>query len=86
MRADVLVKLSCTDRLMGFNKDKDEIEGRSRNEKNRRRGGIIRIGIPHKLMQPLQKTAWSFLKRLNMESPNDLVIPLLSIYLEKTII
>ena len=34
-------------------------------------------------MQSLCKTAWSFLKKLKIELPNDLAIPLLSIYPEK---
>ena len=37
-------------------------------------------------MQSLWKTAQSFLKRLKVELTYDLAIPLLSIYLEKTII
>ena len=37
-------------------------------------------------MQPLWKTAKNFLKRLKVELPYDLAIPILSIYLEKTII
>ena len=34
-------------------------------------------------MQSLCKTAWSFLKKLKKELPNDLAIPLLGIYPEK---
>ena len=37
-------------------------------------------------MQPLWKTVWRFLKKLKLELPYDLAIPLLGIYLEKTII
>ena len=37
-------------------------------------------------MQPLWKTALSFLKRLKVEPPHDLAVPLLSIYLKKTIL
>ena len=33
-----------------------------------------------KLVQPLQKTAWTFLKRLKMEIPYDPAVPLLGIY------
>ena len=36
-----------------------------------------------KLVQPLWKTAWRFLKKLKLESPYNLAIPLLSIYPEK---
>ena len=39
-----------------------------------------------KLIQPLWKTVWRFLKKLGIELPYDPRIPLLGIYLEKTII
>ena len=39
-----------------------------------------------KLIQPLWRTVWSFLKKLKIELPKDPAIPLLDIYLEKTII
>ena len=39
-----------------------------------------------KLVQPLWKTVWSFLKKLKIELPYDPAIPLLGIYPEKTII
>ena len=38
-----------------------------------------------KLIQPLWKTAWRFLKKLKIELPSDPAIPLLGIYPEKTI-
>ena len=38
------------------------------------------------MVQPLWKTVWRFLKKLKTELPYDPVIPLLGIYLEKTII
>ena len=37
-----------------------------------------------RLMQPLWKTVWSVLKKLKVELPYDLAIPLLGIYLKKT--
>ena len=37
-------------------------------------------------MQPLWKTVWRFLKKLKIELPYDLAIPLLGIYHEKNII
>jgi len=37
----------------------------------------------YKLMQPLWKTTWSFLKKLKIEPPYDPVILLLYIYLKK---
>ena len=39
-----------------------------------------------KLIQPLWRTVWKFLKNLNIELPYDPAIPLLGIYPEKTII
>ena len=39
-----------------------------------------------KNMQPLWKTEWRFLRKLNMELPYDPAVPLLGIYLNKTII
>ena len=39
-----------------------------------------------KLIQPLWRTVWRFLKKLKIELSHDPAIPLLGIYLEKTII
>ena len=39
-----------------------------------------------KLVQPLWKTVWRFLKKLKIELPYDPAIPLLGIYLRKTLI
>ena len=38
------------------------------------------------MIQPLWRTVWRFLKKLKIELPYDPAIPLLGIYLEKTII
>ena len=38
------------------------------------------------MIQPLLRTAWRFLKKLKIELPYDLAIPLLGMYPEKTII
>ena len=38
------------------------------------------------MIQPLWRTVWRFLKKLKIELPYDLAIPLLGIYAEKTII
>ena len=38
------------------------------------------------MIQPLWRTVWRFLKMLKIELPYDPAIPLLGIYLEKTII
>ena len=39
-----------------------------------------------KLVQSLWKTVWRFLKKLKLELPYDPTIPLLGIYLEKTLV
>ena len=39
-----------------------------------------------KLVQPLWETVWKFLRKLNIELPYDLAIPLLGIYPDKTTI
>ena len=38
------------------------------------------------LIQPLWRTVWTFLKKLKIELPYDPAIPLLGIYLEKTVV
>ena len=38
------------------------------------------------MTQPLWRTVWRFLKKLNIELPYDPAIPLLGIYSEKTVI
>ena len=38
------------------------------------------------MVQPLWRTVWKFLKKLNIELPYDTAIPLLGIYPRKTII
>ena len=37
------------------------------------------------MVQPLWRTVWRFLKKLKIELPHELTIPLLGIYLEKNI-
>jgi hypothetical protein len=44
------------------------------------KGLISRIYRECKLVQPLWKTEWRFLKKLEIELPFDLVIPLLGVY------
>ena len=39
-----------------------------------------------KLVQPLSRTVWRFLKKLKIELPHDPAFPLLDIYPEKTVI
>ena len=40
------------------------------------------VGLPCKLVQPLWRTVWRFLKKLKTELPYDPAIPLLGIYPE----
>ena len=43
-------------------------------------------GNINKLVEPLWRIVWRFLKKLKTELPYDPAIPLLGVYLEKTII
>ena len=44
------------------------------------KGTLIHCGWEYKLMQPLWKTVWRFLKKLRIELPYNPAIPLLGIY------
>ena len=50
------------------------------------KGTLLHCWWECKLMQPLWRTLWRFLKKLKIEVPHDPGIPLLGIYPEKTII
>ena len=50
------------------------------------KGTVLHCWWECKLTQPLWKTVWRFPKKLKIEVPYDPAIPLLGIYLEKTII
>ena len=50
------------------------------------KGTLLHCWWECKLAQPLWKTEWRFLKKLKIELPYDLAIPLLGIYPDKTII
>ena len=50
------------------------------------KGTLLHCWWECKLIQPLWKTVWRFLKKLKLELPYDPAIPLLGIYPEKTII
>ena len=50
------------------------------------KGTLLHCWWECKLIQPLWRTVWRFLKNLKIELPYDPAIPLLSIYPEKTII
>ena len=49
------------------------------------KGTLLHCWWDCKLVQPLWKTVWGFLRKLKMELPFDPEIPLLSIYSEKTV-
>ena len=50
------------------------------------KGTLLNCWWECKLVQPLWRTVWRFLKKLKIEIPYDPAIPLLGIYPEKTII
>ena len=50
------------------------------------KGTLMHCWWERKLVQPLWRRVWRFLKKLKIELPYDPAIPLLGIYLEKTII
>ena len=50
------------------------------------KGTLLHCWWKCKLVQPLWRTVWRFLKKLKIELPYDPAIPLLGIYPEKTII
>ena len=50
------------------------------------KGTLLHCWEEGKLVQPLWKTVWKFLKTLKTELPYDPMIPLLGIYLKKVII
>ena len=50
------------------------------------KGTLLHCWQECKLIQPLWRTVWRFLKKLKIELPYDPAIPLLGIYSEKTII
>ena len=50
------------------------------------KGTLLHCWWKCKLIQPLWRTAWRFLKKLKIQLPYDTAIPLLGIYPEKTMI
>ena len=48
------------------------------------KGMVLHYWWECKLIQPLWKTVWRFLKKLGIKSPHDPEIPLLGIYSEET--
>ena len=52
--------------------------------KNEEKGTLLHCWWECKLVQPLRKTAWKFLKKLKIELPSDTAIALLGIYPKDT--
>ena len=50
----------------------------------REKGPLVHCWWEYKLLLPLWKTVWMFLKKLKIELPCDPAIPLFGIYLKKT--
>ena len=50
------------------------------------KGTLVLCMWEYKLVQPLWRTIWRFLKKLKIELPYDLAIPLLGIHPEKNLI
>ena len=53
-------------------------------EKVRRKVNSLTLLVGIKTVQPLWRTVWRFLKRLEIELPNDPAIPLLGIHTKET--
>ena len=51
-----------------------------------KKGTLLHCQWEYKLIQPLWQTAWRFFKKLKLELTYDPAIPLLGMYLDKTII
>ena len=62
------------------------LEGLDKNSCFKKKWTLLHCWWECKLIQPLWRTVWRFLKKLKIELPYDPVIPLLGIYPEKTII
>ena len=48
------------------------------------KGTLLHCWWEYKLVQPLWKTVWKFLRKLKIELPFDMAVPLLGIYPENT--
>ena len=51
-----------------------------------KKGTLLHFWWEYKLVKPLWRTVWRFLKKLNIELLYDSAVPLLGIYMEKSII
>ena len=69
-------------RMPNINKSANNKRWRGYGEK----GALLHFWWECKLVQPLRKTVWRYLRKLNIELPYDPAIPLWGIYLDKTFI
>ena len=53
-------------------------------ERVQRKGNPLTMLVKFKLVQPLWRTVWKFLKKLEIELPYDPTIPVLGIHTEET--
>ena len=53
-------------------------------EKMSRKGNPLTLLVGMQLVQPLWRTVWRFLKKLEIELPDDPAIPLMGIHTEDT--
>ena len=51
-----------------------------------KKGNLLHCWWEWKLVQPLWRTIWRYLRKLYIELPYDPAIPLLGIYLDKTLL
>ena len=72
--------------LLGGNHKESRVSKHSTMEKVWKNGTFLRCWCKGKLVQPLWRTVWRFLKKLKKEIPHDPTVPLLGIYPETNMI
>ena len=82
MQIKTMMRYHLTGAIIGFIKKSTHKCWRGGREK----GTLILCWWECKLVQPLWKTVWRFLKKLKIELPYDPAVPLLGIHLEQTTI
>ena len=76
--------LKCNQVLKWINYESHSEKGNNRG--CRARGTFLHCWWEGQMVQPLCRTEWRFLKNLKIELPYDSAVPLLGIYLKKTLI